>query len=79
MYGICVDEHPKFTIPSLNFRGTPVGIDAERVVRTGIAPIFNSGIAHYQPGVGQIGAGFARAPIDCFAAAVATQALAPAS
>jgi hypothetical protein len=40
------------------------------VVDTGIAPIINTGIAHRQAGVGQIGAGITRAPLACFAQAV---------
>jgi hypothetical protein len=37
-----------------------------RVVETGIAPAINTGIAHRLPGVGQVGAGIARAPLACF-------------
>jgi hypothetical protein len=66
MYKITLAEHPRFTIPALGFRGTPFGIDAERVVETGIEPVFNTGIAHRTPGIGQIGAGYGRAPLDCF-------------
>lgn len=70
MYEITLAEHPRFTVPPLGFRGTPTGIDARRVVELGRAPIFNTGIAHRTPGIGQIGAGFARAPLDCFRAAL---------
>jgi hypothetical protein len=35
-------------------------------VETGIAPIINTGIAHREPGVGQVGAGMVRAPLACF-------------
>ena len=66
MYSITVAEHKRFTIPALSFRGAPLGIDARRVVETGLEPIFNTGIAHREPGVGQIGAGFGRAPLACF-------------
>jgi hypothetical protein len=71
MYAITLTEHPRFTIPSLGYRGTALGIDAVRVVETGIEPIFNTGIAHKQAGIGQIGAGFGRVPVACFQAAVA--------
>ncbi len=66
MYGLTVDEHPRFNIPSLNYRGTPCGIDVRKVVATGITPIFNTGIAHKTPGIGQIGAGYARTPLVCY-------------
>ncbi len=66
MYEICAAEHETFLIPSLNFRGAPVGIDVRRVVETGIAPRLNTGIAHQDPGIGQVGAGLLRAPIECF-------------
>jgi hypothetical protein len=66
MYTITLTEHPWFRVPALDFRGTPTGIDAERVVTTGITPILNTGIACRRPGVGQIGAGIAAAPLSCF-------------
>jgi len=59
-----------FTLPAMNFMGTPAGIDARKVLDQNIAPIINTGIAHRQAGVGQIGAGITRAPIECFARAV---------
>ncbi|MFQ5898630.1 MAG: DUF1116 domain-containing protein [Candidatus Methylomirabilia bacterium] len=70
MYSITLAEHPRFTIPALGFRGTPTAIDVRRVVEHGVAPIFNTGIAHRIPGVGQIGAGFARTPLECYTAAL---------
>jgi hypothetical protein len=69
MYGITAGEHPRFKIPVFDYRGTPFGIDVRRVVESGVAPVFNTGIAHRTPGVGQIGAGFGRVPIACFVAA----------
>jgi len=59
-----------FTLPPLNFGGTPAGIDARKVLDTNILPIINTGIAHKEAGVGQIGAGLTRAPLDCFAQAI---------
>jgi hypothetical protein len=67
---ICQAEHPHFRIATLDERGAPVGIDVRRVVETGIAPLINTGIAGRRAGVGQIGAGVARAPLACFAEAV---------
>jgi hypothetical protein len=66
MYEITFGEHKQFTIPALNFRGTPLGIDVRRVVETGILPQINTGIAHKDPGVGMVGAGILRAPEKCF-------------
>ena len=70
MYSITLAEHERFTIPALGFRGAPLAIDASLVVERGIEPIFNTGIAHRDPGVGQIGAGFGRAPRACFETAL---------
>jgi hypothetical protein len=66
MYEITFDEHEAFTIPVLNFRGTPVGIDVRLVVETGILPQINTGIAHKEPGIGMVGAGVLRAPAEPF-------------
>jgi hypothetical protein len=66
MYEITQGEHSAFTIPALNFRGTPVGIDVRKVMRTGITPRLNTGIAHKEPGVGMVGAGLVSAPKGCF-------------
>ena len=44
MYEITFTEHPGFTIPALNFRGTPLGIDVRLVMETGILPKINTGI-----------------------------------
>lgn len=66
MYEICYTEHNYFTIPALDFRGTPTGIDIRKVVEKGITPRVNTGIAHKDPGVGQIGAGLVRPPMKMF-------------
>jgi hypothetical protein len=71
MYEICFAEHDHLTIPALNFRGTPVGIDVRKVMETGILPRLNTGIAHKDPGIGMVGAGVLRAPEACFAEAFA--------
>ncbi len=70
MYEITLAEHPAYQIPQLEFRGTPTGIDATKVVRTGVRPQINTGIAHKDPGVGMVGAGLVEAPMECFAQAV---------
>jgi hypothetical protein len=66
MYEICYSEHKYFTIPPLDFRGSPTGIDIRKVVETGITPRVNTGIAHKDAGVGQVGAGLVRPPIEMF-------------
>jgi hypothetical protein len=70
MREIAVGEHPYFRVPTLDERGTPVGVDVRLVVETGITPLINTGIAGRIAGTGQVGAGVARAPLACF-----TQAL----
>ncbi|MCY3902538.1 MAG: DUF1116 domain-containing protein [Caldilineaceae bacterium] len=70
MYEITAAEHASFTIPQLDFRGTPVGIDLRAVVETGITPRVNTGIAHREAGVGQIGAGLVRPPLELFTEAL---------
>jgi len=66
MYSITQTEHKDFTIPTLDFRGTPLGIDVRRVLETGIFPRINTGIAHRNPGIGMVGAGMLHAPEKCF-------------
>jgi len=70
MRDIVVGEHPHFRIPTLDERGSPVGIDVRRVVETGVLPLINTGIAGRKAGVGQVGAGVVRAPLGCFTAAL---------
>lgn len=67
---ITLGRNPSYALPPLGFAGTPTGIDARRVVDSGIAPVINTGIAHREAGVGQIGAGIARAPLACFGQAL---------
>ncbi len=66
MYEITVAEHEHFTIPPLDFRGTPTGVDIRKVVELGITPRINTGIAHKDAGVGQVGAGLVRPPMNVF-------------
>ncbi len=66
MYEITAVENNIYKIPALDFRGTPTGIDIRKVVETGILPSINTGIAHKDPGVGQIGAGLVKPPMSCF-------------
>lgn len=66
MYEITFAESKFFTMPSLEFRGTPTGIDLRKVVELGITPRINTGIAHKNAGVGQVGAGLVRPPLKIF-------------
>jgi hypothetical protein len=59
-------DNPEWSIPAMDYRGVPTGIDIRRVVETGLAPTINTGIAHKEPGIGQVGAGVVRAPMRCF-------------
>jgi hypothetical protein len=70
MYEITAGESEAYTLPILNFRGTPTGVDVRMVVQTGILPQINTGIASRRPGVGQIGAGLVNPPMACFSGAV---------
>ncbi|MGE4291977.1 MAG: DUF1116 domain-containing protein [Desulfovibrio sp.] len=63
-----------FTLPMLNFNGVATGIDIRKVLDTNILPVLNTGIAHKKAGVGQIGAGIARAPMKCFTQAAEAMA-----
>jgi len=74
MLSITLGNNPAFTLPALNFGGTPAGIDARLVIDSGILPIINTGIAHKKAGVGQIGAGITTAPMECFNPALAALA-----
>src|SRR5205823_707545 len=70
MYEITVAENPAYPLPVLDFRGAPTGIDATLVLRTGIRPQINTGIAGRVAGTGQVGAGLVNPPAECFVAAV---------
>jgi hypothetical protein len=66
MYEITMTENSSFQIPTLDFRGTPTGIDVLKVLERGIYPKINTSIAHKEWGIGQIGGGWAVAPPECF-------------
>ena len=63
---ICVGRSSRFKLPSLDFRGSPLGVDVRRVVELQIPPAITTGILHATEGLGQVGAGVARAPLPCF-------------
>jgi len=66
MYEITAAENNVYQIPYLNFRGSPTGIDVIKVVEKNILPFIDTGVAHKEPGVGQIGAGVLNAPLEPF-------------
>ncbi|MFN4214068.1 DUF1116 domain-containing protein [Exiguobacterium sp.] len=70
MYTITEDENNTYSIPTLDFRGTPLGIDIRKVIETGILPVINTGMAHRVAGIGQVGAGIVHPPLDCFTKAL---------
>lgn len=74
MAKICIASNANWSIPTWDFKGACLGIDARKVVETGITPLINTGIAHKNAGVGQIGAGTVRAPLACFEKAVTAYA-----
>ena len=70
MYSISLGFNSKYPIASLDFKGTPLAFDAKKICDTGITPVINTGIAHMNAGIGQIGAGICRAPLSPFQAAL---------
>jgi hypothetical protein len=71
MYDITLAEHPFYRVPSMELRGTPIGIDVQKVVKSGIAPICNTSTANRKPGAGIIGVGVVEMQMDCFRQALA--------
>jgi hypothetical protein len=70
MQEVCEGASSQLLMPTMDFKGIPMGIDIRKVVETGLLPVINTGVAHKEAGIGQVGAGIVRAPMDCF-----TQAL----
>lgn len=61
MAEIYLERNMQLQIPGWDFQGACLGLDIRRVVETGITPLINTGIAHKEAGIGQIGAGTVRA------------------
>ncbi|MGH3509181.1 MAG: DUF1116 domain-containing protein, partial [Nocardioidaceae bacterium] len=76
MYDITLGENPAYAIPILEFRGSPTGIDATAVVRSGVLPQINTGMAGRVAGTGQVGAGLVTPPMECFTQAITALAAA---
>lgn len=66
MYEITFGENNVYQIPALNFRGTPTGIDVRKVIANNLTPFIDTGVAHKEPGIGQVGAGVVSAPMEPF-------------
>ena len=66
MSRICAGTSSRLRLPVLDNAGTPLGVDVRRVVESSITPAVNTGIVHISDGSGQVGAGVAHAPIECF-------------
>jgi hypothetical protein len=74
MYEITFTKNKDFLIPFLDFQGTPTGVDIRKVVRTGITPTINTGVAHKAAGIGQVGAGIVSFPLEIFKQALKSYA-----
>jgi hypothetical protein len=72
MYEICLGESAMYSIPTMDFRGSPLGIDIVKVVESGSLPVINTAIASKKAGGGMVGAGVARAPLPMFKEALKT-------
>ena len=66
MQEITIGLSPSFVIPNMDFVGVATAIDIRKVVSLGILPVINTGMAHKKPGIGQVGAGIVKAPLNCF-------------
>jgi hypothetical protein len=66
MRKITITLNDTFSIPILDFQGTPTGIDIRKVMKTGILPVIDTAIAHKKAGIGMIGAGVVKPPLEVF-------------
>ena len=66
MRQICAGSSSRFKLPIQEYRGTPLGVDVRKIVRTRVRPKVTTGILHKSSGHGQIGAGVATAPLEVF-------------
>ena len=63
---ICAGRSSRLQLGFLDFRGAPIGVDVRYAVELEVTPAINTGILHATQPVGQVGAGVAYAPMDCF-------------
>ncbi|HEX5925688.1 MAG TPA: DUF1116 domain-containing protein, partial [Baekduia sp.] len=71
LHKIGAGEHPTLRLYDPAPSPAILGVDARSVVETGIRPPVHTGIAHREPGVGQIGGGVTHPPLEAFVAAIA--------
>jgi hypothetical protein len=71
-------EHPVLRLYEPASTPAILGVDARAVVETGIRPPVHTGIAHREPGVGQIGGGVTHPPFAAFVEAIAALDATPA-
>jgi hypothetical protein len=71
MRRITLAASSRFLVPQERFAGTPLGIDVRKVRDTGIAPLVHGGFAHREAGIGMVGAGQVRLPMEPFEDAAA--------
>jgi hypothetical protein len=74
MASITYGKNKTFAIPIMDFAGSATGVDIRKVAGSQIVPIIDTGVVHKDPGIGQIGAGVAHAPISIFEQAVMAMA-----
>ncbi|HEY1351481.1 MAG TPA: DUF1116 domain-containing protein [Ktedonobacteraceae bacterium] len=70
MCALTITRNPRWSLPALDFQGVPTGIDIRQVCRLHLLPVINTGIAHRQQGIGQVGAGIVHPPMECFVLAL---------
>ncbi|MEZ5100137.1 MAG: DUF1116 domain-containing protein [Thermoleophilia bacterium] len=70
---IALGEHARYRVPG-GVGPAPAGVDALRVVETGIRPTIDIVMVHPEPGRGAIGFGLTQPPMACFEQAVAALA-----
>lgn len=63
---ICLHRSRRFKLPFWDLRGSPLGVDVRRVVELEQTPAIDTGILHATEPRGQVGAGVAQAPLECF-------------
>jgi len=66
MRALSAGSNPRFAPAAVDHLQPAVGIDLRQVVRLGTTPIIDTGVLHKASGVGQIGTGIARAPLEVF-------------
>ncbi len=61
---ITLGEHPVYRIPSMDYAGLAIGIDFQKVLKTGIEPVIHGGMISRSGK--RLGAGVAHVPMACF-------------